>query len=563
MRESKNHSRSGRGAWTAVATVAVSALALTGRAASHRAAGVSDQSSSLGAGRSRRGGWRERRDAWRPEEDRLAAAMRADPVYHRYLPTIYPGFDVNSDDWWHKPRGEVPSLGAASTDDERRDFDLPGLPPRRAGVPSTNDDRRPDGRRHGTNENKKNQFKVCLDNGAGSWDVAFAKGIHNLFHPGVCFDTVEQNDCHATADVVIFNEHDFIWGGAHRNVARGGRIELPEKAHPSQVYVYFAHEAAGGFGAELRDKAFTSQFDYLSYVDKRRSAMWWPFGPSLRSLTDDFEWFRKRREARVPAIAWLASDCAAQPRVSILRSIAEAFPVFSMGECLRNAPPPAGGLPQRGAVDPASHASFQRAMSDYMFYFAVENAGACAGYATEKVWMALSRGSVPLYFGTDDVYELLPDRDAIVDLRQFDSVESLARKLHAIATDEREWAKAHAWRHRDPSTWPREFRTLLRTTSTDVKYGVCDVLMKGPRGYHKSRERPRQARCDDGVKVLGRTLGGIGGWGEDAASRGGESGGALRAPTEHLHRRCGAATGACWSLSRPGEGGKGGKGGRG
>ena len=99
MRESENQSRSGRGVWTAMATVAVSALALTGRAASHRAAGVSDQSSSLGAGRSRRGGWRERRDAWRPEEDRLAAAMRADPVYHRYLPTIYPGFDVNSDDW--------------------------------------------------------------------------------------------------------------------------------------------------------------------------------------------------------------------------------------------------------------------------------------------------------------------------------------------------------------------------------------------------------------------------------------------------------------------------------
>ena len=547
MRESENQSRSGRGVWTAMATVAVSALALTGRAASHRAAGVSDQSSSLGAGRSRRGGWRERRDAWRPEDDRLAAAMRADPVYHRYLPTIYPGFDVNSDDWWHKPRAEAPSLGAATTD-ERRDFDLPGLPPRRAGVEKN------DGRRHDT-KNKKNQFKVCLDNGAGSWDVAFARGIDNLFVPGVCFGAVEQNDCHADADVVIFNEHDFIWGGAHRN-PRTRRIELPRKAHPNQVYVYFAHEAAGGFGAELRDESFTSQFDYLSYVDRRRSAMWWPFGPTLRSLTDDFDVFRRRRDARVPAVAWLASDCVA-PRASILRAIADKFPVFSMGECLRNAPPP-NGLPVRGAVDPASHASFQRAMSDYMFYFAAENAGACAGYVTEKVWMALSRGSVPLYFGTDDVYELLPDPNAIVDLRKFDSVDALTRKLRAIATDESEWAKVHAWRFRDPSTWPRGFRELLRATSTDVKYGVCDVLMKGPRGYRPSRERPRQARCDARAKVLGRSLGGSGGWGEDA--RAGESGGALREPTEHLHRRCGAATGACWSLSRPGEGGKGARG---
>ena len=240
-------------------------------------------------------------------------------------------------------------------------------------------------------------------------------------------------------------------------------------------------------------------------------------------------WFRKRREASAcRPIAWLATDCV-EPRASILRSIADAFPVFSMGECLRNAPPP-HGLPERGAVDPASHASFQRAMSDYMFYFAAENAGACEGYATEKVWMALSRGSVPLYFGTDDVYDLLPDRDAIVDLRKFDSVDAVAKKLHAPSRrTSREWAKAHAWRFRDPSTWPRGFRELLRTTSTDVKYGVCDVLMKGPRGYRPSRERPRQARCDaarEGAREEARRASGDGadtrargrvGWGAQGA----------------------------------------------
>ena len=98
-----------------------------------RAAGVSDQSSSLGAGRSRQGGWRERHDAWRPEEDRLAAAMRADPVRHRHLPTIYPGFDVNSDDWWHKPRERCPR-GRGERGRRGQGLRPPGLPPRRAGI---------------------------------------------------------------------------------------------------------------------------------------------------------------------------------------------------------------------------------------------------------------------------------------------------------------------------------------------------------------------------------------------------------------------------------------------
>lgn len=523
-----------------MATVAVSALALTGRVASHRAAGVSDGETpshrSLGAGVSHHRGWRDR--TWRPSADPLAAAMRADPKYHRYLPKIYPGFDMSSDDWYHRPREDtVPSsLGDATTTERERDFDLPGLPPRSV--------------THGGERGAKvkNQFKVCLDNGAGSWDKAFARGIDNLFTPGVCFGEVVERSC-ADADVVIFNEHDFIWGGAHRDPATHA-IELPPKAHENQVYMYFAHEAAGGFGSELRDSKFTKQFDYLSYVDRTRSAMWWPFGPTLRTLTDDFDVFGKSRAARVPGIAWLATDCV-EPRASMVTAIADEFPVFSMGECLRNSPTP-HGLPQRGAVDPSSHGAFQSAMSDYMFYFAVENAGACEGYATEKVWMALSRGSVPLYFGTDDVYDTLPDPHAIVDLRKFTSIAQLAARLRAIATDPKEWRKVHAWRYRDPASWPVGFRELIRATSTDVKYGVCDVLMKGPRGYARSEGR-RQARCETRMEVLGKTLGKAGWGAEEYVGRSSKTK-VMTPPTTHLERRCEETSGKCWSLRSEGRG---------
>ena len=89
---------------------------------------------------------------------------------------------------------------------------------------------------------------------------------------------------------------------------------------------------------------------------------------------------------------------------------------------MNNAAAPVG-LPGRGAGD----AQFQNMMGNYMFYFAMENGGACPGYMTEKVWLALSRGSVPIYFGTDDIYDILPSPDAIIDLKKFKSPQELVR----------------------------------------------------------------------------------------------------------------------------------------
>ena len=43
-------------------------------------------------------------------------------------------------------------------------------------------------------------------------------------------------------------------------------------------------------------------------------------------------------------------------------------------------------------------------ISRYLFYFSAENS-VCPGYTTEKLWLALSRGSIPVYFGDDDVHK--------------------------------------------------------------------------------------------------------------------------------------------------------------
>ena len=49
----------------------------------------------------------------------------------------------------------------------------------------------------------------------------------------------------------------------------------------------------------------------------------------------------------------------------------------------------------------------------------------------------MARGSVPIYFGDEQVVSTMPSPESFVDLKKYDSPEKLAARLHAIATDDK------------------------------------------------------------------------------------------------------------------------------
>jgi hypothetical protein len=205
--------------------------------------------------------------------------------------------------------------------------------------------------------------------------------------------------------------------------------------------------------------------------------------------------------------------------------------VFSLGSCQNNAQAPAG-LPGRGSGD----ARFQDLMSTYMFYFAVENCGECPGYATEKVFLALTRGSVPIYFGDENVLATMPTPESFVDLKKFDTPTKLAARLHAIATDDAVFDSVHAWWYQDPTTWSPGFRQLIRVMSTDIKYGVCHVLQKGTDVYPAAAA---QNECDFDFSVMGQR---VDAWPDH---------GAIKNPLEHFSKTCEEAREECWTFKEP------------
>ena len=386
----------------------------------------------------------------RGKVDRLALAAALDPVHHRYLPDAFHGYDptLPYDAYAHKPEVSGSNKG----------------------------------------------FSVCFDVAKQHWDAVYATGFGLLFEPGLCFDKVQSGNCETSkADVRVFSQSAYLWAGRHKS--KNGAYDKPAKVHPTQVDFYFAHEAAGTFGGELRRADVLAQFDYLAYFDNKKSAVWWPFGPTLNSLVHDFPAHSTPFAERIPGLAWIAIDCL-PPRSSLLVRIADHFPVFSMGSCKHNAQAPKG-LPQRGN----SSAKYQELMAKYMFYFAMENAPACNGYATEKIWMALARGSIPVYMGSPDIEELMPVKNAFVDMRKFDSPEALGEELRSIARDEEKYKSYTQWRYEDPHTWQPGFRKLLRVMSSDVKMGVCAVLQKGEAAFPKSA--PQTGSCDGSFKALG------------------------------------------------------------
>lgn len=352
----------------------------------------------------------------------------------------------------------------------------------------------------GINEENEGKFKMCLMGGFSSWDLVYVDNAQTLTEPGLCFseivdaDTKERPGEFEDCDVRVFNQGAFLWGNRYIDPpTKGNEIKVfkpPPKSNPNQVDFYYAHEAANHFGKELADPRSVANMDYMATFAMKENAIWYGFGPSVEQLIGNFQSFKIPREERIPSVAYLGLDCMPS-RAGVLNEISKVFPVSSIGGCAHNFEKPEGD-PGRGGSPKAQN----EYLAPFMFYFSVENGIQCPDYITEKMWGALSRGSIPVYYGWDGIEEYIPSKDAIIDLRDYPTPESLAEKLRFVATNDDAYNQMHAWRYQDPSTWPLPFRNLIREVSDDMKGSLCNVLKAGPTPNHPRAKV--QGFCADG-----------------------------------------------------------------
>jgi len=122
----------------------------------------------------------------------------------------------------------------------------------------------------------------------------------------------------------------------------------------------------------------------------------------------------------------------------MVKEIIEAdFRVDSLSGCLHNAEPPEGVIM---ASTPKS-----MIMQKYLFHLAFENQNT-DDYITEKLWLTLDSGTVPVYFGAPNIKEHGLPINSMIHVSDYASIEELAEHLTKVANNETLYNSYHTWR---------------------------------------------------------------------------------------------------------------------
>jgi len=136
----------------------------------------------------------------------------------------------------------------------------------------------------------------------------------------------------------------------------------------------------------------------------------------------------------IDGVSFLARNCNSKNHREriITRLIDLGIRVDSMSACLHNAPKPPGNDDK------------VRIMQHYKFHAAFEN-GNVDDYVTEKVYLALKAGTIPIYYGASNIDSFVPS-GSIIRVDQFESLEELASHLKECMANKSLYDSYHAWR---------------------------------------------------------------------------------------------------------------------
>jgi len=144
-----------------------------------------------------------------------------------------------------------------------------------------------------------------------------------------------------------------------------------------------------------------------------------------------------RRRAAKGTVCWASNHCSSHSgREDYVRELQRHIPVeVYTAPCLKNAPQEHVQLTQEG----------QWALwRSYKFYLAFENTR-CLDYFTEKLYLAFSRGQVPVVLGGANIAEHAPSAGSYIDVRDFPSPRALAEHLRYLDGNDTAYEEMFAW----------------------------------------------------------------------------------------------------------------------
>lgn len=277
-----------------------------------------------------------------------------------------------------------------------------------------------------------------------------------------------------SVDAVIWHAPTYCW--APRRPKGSKHLRVIASTESSVYYNCLDHH---GFMAQF-DIEMTyrmcSQVPLHYFVDKYLSIS--P-GKGIMQTPVDFD-------LKSNHLVWISSNCqregAFSGRTRILKEVRDVarrsnatVQVVSLGKCEPTAPFPGG--------DKVS------IMAKSKFCVAMENSIA-QDYVTEKLWDALMAGCVPVYIGAPNIYDFLPDPNAIIHYGHgaIQTPEDLVLEMSRLATDKRAYEAKLVWKkHTREAEFPSSFQSLLAQTELHMPHPQCQLCTL----VASARARPR------------------------------------------------------------------------
>jgi hypothetical protein len=241
-------------------------------------------------------------------------------------------------------------------------------------------------------------------------------------------------------------------------------------------------EEGPDFHPFVHDPVGMGRFQFLVTTDPRPLQGYifhsWGFATLLSRLRKPIMVPSRRMNATSGGlIVWAASHCnSVSKRLQYLQTLSKVVPVHSVGKCWRTYSPAFGKF---NGLSSSAQAEWESMGLQYKFWFAAENY-LCDSYMTEKMWISLAYGSVPVLYGSKTTHaSYAPSNDSFIDVRKFASAADLGLYLLALDADDTAYMAYHAWRHRPLKALNPKFVELMRRSAknTFLPYPKSNVVL--------------------------------------------------------------------------------------
>jgi Glycosyltransferase family 10 (fucosyltransferase) C-term len=188
----------------------------------------------------------------------------------------------------------------------------------------------------------------------------------------------------------------------------------------------------------------------------------------------------EKKALKDTSIAWASGYCGAKSQreniVSGLLSAGIPVAVYN-APCLKNVPESEAGKSRE-----EQHEGWKR----HKYFLSLDN-HICMDYVTEKTYLPLFRGSVPIIYGAPNTIEFMPAY-SYIDATWFPNTTELARFLLFLESNPNEYELFHAWRSASVKSYGKRLaKALVRWLA---------VAMQTPIDQDKQVRASAGFRCD-------------------------------------------------------------------